>query len=169
MSDRDPERIECEKVGLDYFDRAPCRVSVSEVIAASPEQVFAAFLDAEAWPKWAVPITSVEWTSPFPLRVGSTRTVRMMGGMVGWEEFLAWEPNTRMSFRFSETVARGPAAFAEDYHVTDLGDGRCRVDWIMAMTLTGFSARMTPLTRRAMRPGNQFMLRRFRKLVEGSG
>src|SRR5688572_28797513 len=116
-------RIECERVGLDYAATAPCRVVVSETIAASPERIFEVFLDADAWPKWAFPITKVEWTSPVPIDVGSTRTVHMRGGMVGWEEFLAWVPGERMAFRFNETVERGPVAFAEDYRLRRLPDG----------------------------------------------
>jgi len=155
------ERVECERVGLDYFATSPCRVQVAEVIGASPERIFEVFSDAEAWPRWAFPITGVEWTSPFPLEVGSTRTVRMRGGMVGWEEFLAWEPGARMAFRFNETVKGGPAAFAEDYRITDLGGGRTRVEWTMALTLSGFSARLTAVTRPAMRFANARMLRKL--------
>jgi uncharacterized protein YndB with AHSA1/START domain len=162
----EPERIDCERVGMDYIVTAPCRVVVAELIDATPEQVFDAFLDAGSWTRWASPITEVEWTSPFPLEVGSTRTVHMRGGMVGWEEFIAWEPCRRMAFRFNQTVPGGPAAFAEDYVVADLGDGRCRVQWTMAMTLTGAAARTMPLTRLVMRRLNARMLRRFRREVE---
>jgi uncharacterized protein YndB with AHSA1/START domain len=158
--------VECERVGLDYFATSPCRVAVSEVVAASPERIFDVFMDAESWSRWAFPITGVEWTSPFPLGVGSTRTVRMRGGMVGWEEFVAWEPGHRMAFRFNRTITGGPTAFAEDYLVTDLGDGRSLVEWTMAMTLSGFSRRMMPVSRALMRPVNRHMLRQFRKYVE---
>jgi hypothetical protein len=34
--------------------------------------------------------------------VGTTRTVDMLGGIVGDEEYLVWEPFTRMAFRFNE-------------------------------------------------------------------
>lgn len=162
----EPNRIDCERVGMDYFVTAPCRVVVAELIDASPEQIFETFLDADAWTQWAFPITEVEWTSPFPLAVGATRTVRMRGGMVGWEEFIAWDPCRRMAFRFNQTVPGGPVAFAEDYVVADLGGGRSRVQWTMAMTLTGAAARTMPLTRLAMRRLNAHMLGRFRRHVE---
>lgn len=162
----EPERIDCERVGLDYLVTAPCRVVVSVLVDADPEQVFEAFTDAEAWTKWVFPITSVEWTSPFPLEVGSTRTVHMRGGMVGWEEFLAWEPNRRMAFRFNQTVPGGPLAFAEDYVVADLGGGRSHVQWTMAMTLPGIAGRVTPVVRAVMGRTNAHMLRRFGRLVE---
>lgn len=161
-----PERLDCEPVGTDYFVTAPCRVVVAEIVAASPERIFEAFCDAESWTRWAFPITGVEWTSPFPLAVGSTRTVTMRGGMVGWERFIAWEPCRRMAFRFDQTVTGGPAAFAEDYVVTGLTGGRSRVQWTMALTLTGMAGRTAPITRAVMARVNAHMLRQFRRYVE---
>ena len=90
----------------------------------------------------------------------------MHGGMVGWEEFLAWEPGRRMAFRFNQTVKGGPTAFAEDYLVTDLRDGRSLVEWTMAMTLSGPSERLAPVIAPVMRRVNRHMLRQFRAHVE---
>jgi hypothetical protein len=40
--------------------------------------------------------------------------------------------------RRSDSVSKGDiSAFAEDYQVTDLGKGRSRIDWVMAMGLPG--------------------------------
>jgi uncharacterized protein YndB with AHSA1/START domain len=160
------ERLECERVEMDYFVTAPCRVVVAEMVDASAERVFEVFCDARSWTRWAFPITAVDWTSPYPLEVGSTRTVHMRGGMVGWEEFIAWEPFRRMAFRFNQTIPGGPTAFAEDYVVTEVGEGRTRVQWTMAMTLSGVSARTMPVTRFAMQRLNAHMLRQFRRYVE---
>lgn len=162
------ELIECERVGLDYFETAPVVVQATQVVAATPERIFDVFLDADSWSRWAYPITSVDWTSPFPLEVGSTRTVWMRAGMVGHEEFIAWEPFRRMAFRFNQTIKGGPTAFAEDYVVTDLRDGRSLVEWTMAMTLAGVSARFAPVTGPAMGAVNRAMLRRFRTYVESN-
>jgi hypothetical protein len=52
----------------------------------------------------------VTWTSPEPRGVVTARTVDMRGGIVGNEEFLAWEPFTRMAFRFNECSSRGHSA-----------------------------------------------------------
>ena len=161
----DKPRIECERVGLDYFATAPCRVRVREVVPAPPLRIFDVFADADSWSRWALPITGVEWTSPWPLGVGATRTVHMRGGMVGHEEFIAWDPPRRMAFRFNESVEGGPLAFAEDYHLTDLGDGTTRVEWIMAMTLPGVSGKLSPVIQRAMQVGNRLMLRKLRSYV----
>ncbi len=160
-------RYQCEDVGLEFFDEAPTRYAASVEIAATPDEVFDAFLDADAWTRWAWPITKVEWTSGFPIEVGSTRTVYMRGGLIGYEEFIAYEQGVRMAFRFNEASTQGVQAFAEDYRVTDLGAGRCRVDWTMAMK----NARQGPgfvsaLTDPVMGFMVRRMLRKFGRLVE---
>ncbi len=158
--------FECDQVGIDFFDTAPTIHRVRREVAASPEQVFAAFLDADAWVTWAFPITGVDWTSGFPIQVGSTRTVHMRGGMVGYEEFIAYEHGVRMAFRFNEASKKGVRAFAEDYQVTDLGNGRCIVEWTMAMDTGRSSKVVNAIVNPAMSTGLKYLLGRFAKLVE---
>lgn len=161
--------IECEKVGLDYFETAPTIYTATETIRATPDEIFDAFLDADAWVEFAMPIEKVVWTSGFPIEVGSTRDVHMKGDMVAHEEFLAWDHGERMAFRFNQINKGNITAFAEDYKVTDLGDGRCTVEWTMAMGAPG----ETPKggiggTIRNVVMGTMVkrILRNFRKLVE---
>jgi hypothetical protein len=80
-------------------------------------------------------ITKVTWTSPEPRGVGATRTVKMRG-IVGDEEFIAWEPLRHMAFRFNESSTRYTAAFAEDYRVQVIPGG-CRLTWTMALKPVG--------------------------------
>jgi uncharacterized protein YndB with AHSA1/START domain len=75
-------------------------------LTITPEQVFEVLDDAESWPQWATAITKVTWTSPQPHGVGK-RTVDMRGGIIGDEEFLAWEPSR--TWLFASTTPR-PAA-----------------------------------------------------------
>lgn len=159
----------CEKVGVDFFATAPTRYQAHQEIVATPDQVFDVFLDADAWVKWALPITAVEWTSEFPIGVGSTRSVHMWGGLVGYEEFIAYEHGVRMAFRFNEASKKGIRAFAEDYQVTDVGGGRCRVEWTMVME----PARESPaIVSKVIDPFMSFMvgrmLRKFGRLVEST-
>lgn len=159
----------CEKVGLEFFETAPTKYTAAQEMTATPEQIFAAFLDADAWVEWAMPITKVVWTSGFPIEVGSTRDVHMRGGIVGHEEFIAYEHGVRMAFRFNESSKEGIQAFAEDYQVTDLGGGRCRVEWVMAIR----SEREGPaivgkISGKVMNFMVGRMLRKFGRLVEAS-
>lgn len=128
----------CERVGLDFIDNAPFRFRNSVDLAITPEQVFEVLADAQAWPRWASVITKVTWTSPEPRGVGTTRVVEMRGGLTGDEEFLAWEPFTRMTFRFNECSTAAVAAFAEDYRV-EVIPGGCRLTWTMAQKPAGLA------------------------------
>lgn len=158
--------FECTKVGLDFLEQTKNVFKAEEIILATPERIFEVFEDAHAWTEWAMPIQKVEWTSPRPFGVGTTRTVSMMGGMDGYEEFIAWEPGKRMAFTFVGSNKSATEKFLEDYRVTDLGDGSCRVEWYMAMETRGFSRHMMWLTRPLMRAANRRMFRKFKGYVE---
>jgi uncharacterized protein YndB with AHSA1/START domain len=156
----------CRAVGLEFIDQAPHRAVAETTIRATPEQIFEVFEDAEAWTVWVPLIQKVEWTSPRPFGVGTTRTVTMKGGLVGKELFLAWERGKRMAFRFTEASMSGVGAFAEDYRLTDLGDGRCHVHWVMALEPTGPNAIVMRLFGWALGFGLQLMLGRLKSYVE---
>lgn len=126
----------CERVGLEFLDDAPVRCSNSVDLAITPEQLFEVLADAESWPHWASVITAVTWTTPEPRGVGTTRLVDMRAGLVGDEEFLAWEPYTRMAFRFNSCSTGAVAAFAEDYRIEQTAQG-CRLTWTLAQRLAG--------------------------------
>lgn len=130
----------CERVGLDFVDTAPYRFVSTVDLAVTPEQLFEVLADETSWPRWASVITKVTWTSPEPRGVGTTRTVDMRGGITGAEEFLAWEPFTRMAFRFNESSTGSISAFAEDYHVVPTAGG-CHLTWIMALKPNGLAGR----------------------------
>ncbi len=131
----------CQRVGLDFVDTAPFRFVSTVDLAITPEQVWEVLDDAESWPHWATVITNVTWTSPEPHGVGTTRVVNMRGGIVGDEEYLAWDPFSHMAFRFNEASTRSIAAFAEDYRVVPTAGG-CHLTWVMAMKPNGVAARL---------------------------
>ena len=115
------------------FAAAKHRYTTTVDLDCTPEVLFDVFEDADAWPVWVGPIQSVEWTSPLPPREGTTRVVQMAGGIELTERFTAWERGRHMQFVFTEFPRPGLDGFGEDYRVTDLGDGRCRLRWTMAM------------------------------------
>jgi carbon monoxide dehydrogenase subunit G len=147
----------CERVGLDFIDTAPFRFISTVDLTIAPEQLFEVLDDAESWPQWATAITKVTWTSPQPHGIGTTRTVDMRGGIVGDEEFLAWEPHSHMAFRFNEASTASIAAFAEDYRVVPTAAG-CSLTWVMAMKPNGLAAR---LGMSLGRPVMSWMFQRF--------
>ncbi|OBA74602.1 hypothetical protein A5641_27410 [Mycobacterium sp. 1554424.7] len=155
----------CERVDLGFVETAPFRFRNSVDLAVTPEQLFEVLGDAESWPRWAPVITKVTWTSPEPRGVGTTRTVQMRGGIVGDEEFLAWEPFTRMAFRFNECSSKAVAAFAEDYRV-EVIPGGCRLTWTMAQKPAGPARLVMPLVGPLLNLGLRRFLRNLRRYTD---
>ncbi|MEB3033677.1 SRPBCC family protein [[Mycobacterium] nativiensis] len=135
----------CEQVGLDFLERAPQGFSNSVDLAITPDEIWQVLADAEAWPHWASVITNVTWTSPEPHGVGTTRVVDMRGGIIGDEEFLAWEPARHMAFRFNASSTSALAVFVEDYIIEPTPQG-CRLTWTLANRLTGPAAWFSPIS-----------------------
>jgi carbon monoxide dehydrogenase subunit G len=131
-----PKLYPCEPVDLDFISSAPFRLSNSVEVAVTPEQLFEVLGDAESWPRFSPVIAKAIWTSPSPYGVGTTRRIEMRVGIVGDEEFLAWEPSGRMTFRFNGCSSRAVAALAEDYRI-ESASGGCRLTWTLAMKAQG--------------------------------
>ena len=87
--------------------------------------------------------------------------------MTGEEEFIAWETGRRMAFRFAAASRNQVRAFVDDYRVADLGNGRCRVTWTMALEPVGPGKLLMPVVAPVMRAVLQWMLGRFARYVEG--
>ncbi|MEZ4287469.1 MAG: SRPBCC family protein [Polyangiales bacterium] len=123
-------------VSIDEIHSTPFSYSAEIEIPCSADHLFDVFEDAHAWTVWADAIKKVQWTSDKPFGVGTTRTVWLHGGRVGYEEFIEWKRGERMAFVF--TKGNLPVSFfAEDYAVKSLGSDRCRVRWTMALGPTG--------------------------------
>jgi hypothetical protein len=155
----------CEKVDVSFVDTAPHRFSNSVDLAITPEQLFEVLADASSWPRWARVIRHVEWTSPEPRGVGTTRTVRMLGGLVGAEEFLVWEPCSRLAFRFNEASEKTIVAFAERYDVVPTLTG-CRLTWTMALEVSGPARRTIGLSTPVLNLTFKWFLRNLRRYTD---
>ncbi|MAN73156.1 MAG: MxaD family protein [Henriciella sp.] len=121
---KEPKKIEA--VGEDFIADESKIKRVSHEFPFPREVVWNALLDGETWTKW-LPITKVEWTSPKPYKVGTTRTV-WIGEQVVEEVFFAWEDTKRMAFYFDRTTLPIKAC-VEDYRLQNVPGG-CRLDWI---------------------------------------
>ncbi len=155
----------CVEVDKHYAATTKKSYQASVEVNATPEQVFEVFEDADAWPAWALPIKRVEWTSPRPYGLGTTRTVEMIG-LVGDETFIAWEYPKHMAFCFTQMSETLIESFAEDYIVTPLGNGKTRVQWTMAMTPRSYGKLTMALFGPFMGFSLQFMLNGFKKYTD---
>lgn len=120
---KEPKQL--EQVGEEFLADSAKVKKVSHEFPFPADVVWNALLDGETWTKW-LPITKVEWTSPKPFKVGTTRTV-WIGKQVVEEYFFAWEEGRRMAFRFDRTTLPLKAG-VEDYQIHDTPGG-CRLDW----------------------------------------
>ena len=118
-------QFSCRTVDLNFLDSAPVKIVNEVEINASPERVFRVFEDAESWPKWFKEIVNVEWTSPQPLGVGSTRTVTLKT-MTAYEKFIAWDAGKRFTFYFTAASQPIVHAFCEDYRLEASGEGKTK-------------------------------------------
>lgn len=157
---------DCRPTDLSFFETARHRYVQSIDMATTPDALFDAFEDPAAWPNFTPAITGVEWTSPKPFEVGTTRTVHMVGGLVAEERFVAWERGVRMAFVFTRFSHEMVEAFGEDYRVADLGGGRLRLTWTMAMAVKGVHNVTLPLAWPWMKLGLAMALRSMRKRAE---
>jgi hypothetical protein len=161
--------LPCEPIHPLTADVVARFVSTTE-LEVSPEQLFAIFEDPEAWPRWAWPgIRHVEWTSPKPYGVGTTRTVSLLTGIKVYEDFNVWDAPHEMAFTFYGMSEEVFSRFGEHYKVDDLGDGRCRLTWTVAYDPIGGFGRvhrfLPPMMRIAFN-SYMFWLRRYcRKLT----
>nr|WP_278255895.1 SRPBCC family protein [Nocardioides convexus] len=121
--------------------------------------------DATAWPHWAKAITDVAWTTPAPRGAGTMRTVTMRGGLVGAEEFLAWEEHTLLAFRFNEASEKRIKAFAERYDVVPTPGG-CRLTWTLALEVTGAARVTLAPSRPLLGAGFRWFLRNLRAYTD---
>lgn len=162
------QRHECKKIDLDFLDQAPIRM-VSEVeLPCNPQQLFEIFEDADAWAVWVDVIKKVDWTSPRPFAVGTTRSVEMPGGMVAYEEFLAWDAPRHMAFRFNQFTQKFLKAFGENYQVEDLGNDHCRLVWTVGMEPAGPAALILPLLKPILARNLRNIMSELKKYVESN-
>lgn len=119
-----------------YLDTAPVRDQLVQSLPVSAAEAFRCLEDGDAWGEWIAAIEGVEWTSPKPFGVGTTRTVTTRPGAIE-EEFFAWEDGRRMAFYFVRSGLPVFGAFAEDYVLTPKGDDRCELTWRWAFEGAG--------------------------------
>jgi hypothetical protein len=155
-----PTAYPCRIVDLGFLEVAQEKHVNDVELECSPVELFGIFADGDSWPVWAPGFKRIDWTSPPPFGVGTTRTATLMGGLAIDEVFLAWDEGERMSFIFtgsSVDMSGGLDALIEDYVVTDLGGGRCRLRWTLAYNPAGVMRHFQFLAR----PFVGFFLRRI--------
>lgn len=119
-------------------ETAKARAVAEREMAVSAEQLFATLEDGPSWIKWTGVIREVTWTSPKPFAKGTTRTLKLAGGIKLDEVFWAWEPNRRMGFSVTAASIGWLNAFTEVYEIAPLSSERCKLRWVVAASFPGW-------------------------------
>ena len=134
--------FKAEPIDETFFESAPARIEDSFEIARSAADVWSELTEGNPL-GWCRIIDRIDWTSPAPFRVGTTRRVHALKGTnVMNEHYFRWEEGRRKSFYVVDATAPLFQRFAEDYLVEPTSDNSCRFTWTIAFE-----------PRAAMRPG----------------
>jgi hypothetical protein len=115
-----------------FFATAPYVYRYPVELAASPERVWASLTSDRALADWGLGLHSLEWTSPRPFGVGTTRSVVLPGRALAIRErFFRWDEGHRKSFHGTEATRPLLRRLAEDYLVEPHGRGT-RFTWTIA-------------------------------------
>jgi hypothetical protein len=116
-----------------FFDTASLRLAEAFEIPRAAAQVWEE-LTVENPLSWCRLLRDIEWTSPRPFGVGTTRTARTIGNAtVIHEHFFRWEEGRRQSFYVLEANVPFYRRFAEDYLVDPTSETACRFTWSIAV------------------------------------
>jgi hypothetical protein len=125
-----------------WFKLKPTDMSVFDTALGCYSDTFDIQLPAErVWAQltsenplaWCRLLQRVEWTSPRPFGVGTTRTAKAFGGALALhEEFIHWDEGHRKAFVVREASLPLFTRFGEDYTVEPTGEASCRFTWTIA-------------------------------------
>jgi hypothetical protein len=134
-----------------FFGSAPTRLEGVFEIQRPAGEVWGE-LTADDTLAWCRILDKVTWTSPRPLGVGTTRTVRSLkGAQVINEHFFRWEEGRRKSFYVVEGTAPLFRRFAEDYLVEPTSEASCRFTWTIAYEEKPAARLAGPVNKRILR------------------
>jgi len=118
--------FKAQPVGEAFFDAAPQKLREAFEIPLPAERVWGDLTSDEPL-AWCRILQAIDWTSPRPFGIGTTRTVHALGRLaVLRERYFRWEEGHRHSFTLEEASAPLFRSLAEDYLVEPTTDTSCR-------------------------------------------
>jgi uncharacterized protein YndB with AHSA1/START domain len=129
-----------------FFETAPFVYRYPVALPVPPDQVWSSLTSDRSMADWGLPLRKLEWTSPRPFGIGTTREVAVSGNLFAFQEyFFRWEEGHRFSFYATAVNRRLLRRFAEDYLVEDAPSGS-RFTWTIAYEPTARSSALVRLT-----------------------
>lgn len=124
-----------DPIDEELFETVPQRLVDSFEIPLPAERVWGDLTCKNPMP-WCRILQRIDWTSPRPFGVGTTRTTRALGGLVVLRErFFRWEEGRRYSFFVEEASLPAVRRHAEDFLVEPASESSCRFTWTVAIEL----------------------------------
>jgi uncharacterized protein YndB with AHSA1/START domain len=122
-----------ESADSGYFDTAPHVFRYTLHYDAPPEQVWESLQSDTSVADWGQAVQKVEWTTPRPFGVGTTREVAAPGGVTKMRErFFRWDEGKGYSFYVYESNVPIFRRFVEDYALIPEGTGT-QFTWTVAI------------------------------------
>lgn len=143
----------------------PVDVTTETVIARPVAQVAEYAANPDNVPRWYANITSVEWRTPPPLRVGSriAFVAHFLGRRLAYTyEVVELTPGRRLVMRTDE----GPFPMETTYAFEAVSPNETRMTLRNRGTPVGFSKLVAPFMATAVRRANQKDLRRLKERLE---
>ncbi len=142
--------FDCAPTDLSFLDTAPYRFAETFHVNRPAADVWAELTGDDAL-HWCRALTKVQWTSPRPYEVGTTRRVHVLGLIRLDERFPVWEEGRRKAFVGVSCNLPLIKRLAEDYVVEPAGEDRCTFTWRTALEPTGAGKAGMPMNKAIFR------------------
>jgi hypothetical protein len=131
----------------DFIHQATTRVGLSVDVARPAQVVWDDLTMDNPMSSYCRIISRIDWTSPRPFSAGTTRTVRVLGGLFVFDEsYVRWEEGRRKVFVGVRTNLPLLRRFAEDYLVEPTGPATSRFTWTAVWEPTALGRPLEPVT-----------------------
>jgi carbon monoxide dehydrogenase subunit G len=122
-----------EPIDESFFETAAHRYEFPIDLDVPPERVWESIQSDESVAAWGLGVKSLQWTSPRPFGVGTTREVVLpLGVMRVRERFTVWDEGKRYTFEVYESNRNLYRRFGENY-VVEARPGGSRLTWTIAV------------------------------------
>ena len=130
------------------FDTASRRVVVDVTVARSANDVWSELTADGPMSDYCRAISSIRWTSDRPFGVGTTRTTRVLGGLILLDErYPVWDEGRRKVF--VGVRARPPVLrrVSEEYLIEPIDADHCRFRWTAVWEPSALGRLIDPIGR----------------------
>ncbi|MFD4867832.1 SRPBCC family protein [Streptomyces sp. NPDC058412] len=119
---------------LEFLDRAPLRLSFAAQLEAPPDAVFRELAERPGnWPRWFPGFASAAYVGDPPYGAGTTRRLRLVGGVRARETVLVWDPARCFAYRVEEAGVPGVRAMMEEWRLAPSPYGGTMLHWTIAL------------------------------------